>query len=197
MTIRTARAEDAAALLEIYAYYVKETAVTFDYEVPDLESFRTRMLRTLQTYPYLVAEDGGRLIGYAYAGTFKDRAAYDWCVESTVYVSKKERRKGTGRLLMDALEEILARQHVLNVNACIGIPREDEDPYLTFDSVRFHEGRGYRPVGTFHDCGYKFGRWYHMVWMEKMLGDHMSPQPGLIPFPDLKTEGEIVFYGER
>ncbi|MCR5255487.1 MAG: GNAT family N-acetyltransferase [Acetatifactor sp.] len=186
MLIRTATSEDADKLLNIYSYYVLNTAITFEYEVPSLEEFKGRIENTLKKYPYLVAEENGQILGYAYAGAFKGRAAYDWSVETSIYVSKDARRNHIGSALLDRLEETLKKQNILNVNACIGVPREEEDEYLTFDSVRFHEKKGYKAVGTFHECGYKFDRWYNMIWMEKMIGEHLSPQPPIVPFPELK-----------
>ncbi|MBQ1922884.1 MAG: GNAT family N-acetyltransferase [Lachnospiraceae bacterium] len=187
--IRKVTPEDAEAILEIYAWYVRETAITFEYRVPSLEEFRRRIEATLEKYPYLAAEEDGRILAYAYAGPFKGRAAYDWSVETTIYADKDARRKGIGRRLLAALESSLARQGILNAYACIGVPRDTEDEYLTFDSVRFHEKMGYCLAGTFHSCGCKFGRWYSMVWMEKMLGDHTSHQAPVIPFPELDPEG--------
>ena len=189
--IRTACPEDAGALLNIYAYYVRETAVTFEYEVPSLEEFRGRMERTLSRYPYLVAMQEDRILGYACAGPIKERDAYDWSVETTIYLDRDARRAGIGSLLLDELEHLLKRQGILNVYACIGIPREEGDPYLTFDSMRFHEKKGYHLAGTFRSCGSKFGRWYDMIWMEKTLGDHKGQPAPLIPFPDLETFEEV------
>ena len=125
--IRTACPEDAGALLNIYAYYVRETAVNFEYEVPSLEEFRGRMERTLSRYPYLVAMQEDRILGYACAGPFKERDAYDWSVETTIYLDRDARREGIGSLLLDELEPLLKRQGILNVYACIGIPREDQE----------------------------------------------------------------------
>lgn len=106
-----------------------------------------------------MAEEDGNIVGYAYVSPFKERAAYDWSVETSIYVDMIQKRKGIGRLLYDRLEEILKKQGILNVNACIGYPQID-DEYLTKDSVYFHEKLGYHMVGTFHQCGYKFGCWY-------------------------------------
>ena len=89
--------------------------------------------------------------------------------------------------LYEELENILKQQGILNVNACIAYPQA-EDEYLTKDSVLFHEKLGYTMVGTFHQCGYKFHRWYDMVWMEKFIGEHRENQPDIIPFPELKME---------
>ena len=176
MKIRFAQPEDAAALLAIYKPYVEKTAVTFEYDVPTVEEFRARIRKTLQKYPYLVAEDGDRALGYAYAGPFIGRAAADWAVEVSIYVDRDCRGKGAGRALYEALETLLGEMGILNLNASIAVP-EEEDEYLSCDSLRFHARLGYAQVGQFHRCGYKFGRWYHLAWMEKHIGEHLSPQP--------------------
>lgn len=182
--IRTASEADAEQLLKIYRPYVENTAITFEYEVPSVEEFAGRIQNTLKRYPYLVAETGEGVVGYAYVSAFKERAAYDWSVETSIYVSTDKKQLGIGRQLYEALEKILNKQGILNVNACIAYPKE-EDEHLTLDSVHFHEKLGYQMVGRFHDSGYKFNRWYDMVWMEKMIGEHLENQPGIILFPDL------------
>lgn len=182
LTIRPAAPEDAAALLAVYAPYVERTAITFEYDVPTLADFTGRIARTLARYPYLAAERGGEIVGYAYAGPFKERAAYDWAVETTVYVREDQRRRGVGGALYRALERCLAAQGVLNLNACIACP-EEADEYLTWDSVEFHTRLGYRLVGEFYGCGCKFGRWYNMVWMEKHIGAHLPDPAPVRPFP--------------
>jgi len=173
MEIRAARPEDAAALLGIYAPYVEKTAITFEYEVPTEEEFRQRIATISRGYPYLIAEEDGHVVGYAYASAFKERAAYQWAVETSIYVEEQAKRKGIGRQLHDALEEALKARGILNMNACISYI-EPEDEYLTLDSVRFHERMGYQEVAHFHLCGRKFGRWYDMVWMEKLIGEHSA-----------------------
>ena len=182
--IRIAVIEDAAELLEIYTYYVNNTAITFEYAVPCREEFEKRISSTLEKYPYLVAEFDGKIAGYAYAGEFKTRAAYMWNVETSIYVHKDYRHMGIGKALYEALEERLKAQNILNMNACIAYPVQ-EDEYLTKDSVRFHEKLGYSLVGEFHHSGYKFNRWYNMVWMEKSIGEHVENQPQVIWFKDL------------
>ena len=182
--IQPASPADAAGLLAIYAPYVEHTAVTFEYEVPTLAEFTGRMERALETFPYLKAVENGRILGYAYAGPFHPRAAYAWAVETTVYLDPAARRRGVGRQLYTVLERALAAQNVLNLNACIAYPAR-EDEYLTLDSVLFHQKMGYPMAGRFHECGRKFGRWYDMVWMEKMLGPHKPDQPDVVPFPQV------------
>lgn len=173
MNIRDCKPEDAKALLEIYKPYVEDTAITFEYDVPTLKEFQHRISETQKRFPYLVAEDDGEVLGYAYASPFKDRAAYDWAIETSIYVSLGHHREGIGALLHQHLEERLKAQGILNMNACIAYI-DPEDEYLTQGSVRFHEHLGYKLCAHFHKCGYKFGRWYDMVWMEKLIGDHIN-----------------------
>lgn len=189
-TIRVAKIEDAGELLAIYAPYVKNTAISFEYDVPSLEEFQGRMKNILQKYPYLVAERNGEIVGYTYAGAFKQRAAYNWDVETTIYVKQNHSKSGIGRQLYAALEEALSRQNILNLNACIGYP-ETEDEYLTKNSVQFHEHLGFRMVGEFKKCGYKFNRWYNMVWMEKHIGEHVENPCSVRTFNEI--EGELHF----
>ena len=186
-TIRVATIDDAQELLNIYAPYVMKTAITFEYDVPGIREFEARIADTQEKYPYLVAEYDGEILGYACTHAFHERAAYGWSVETTIYLREDKTRLGIGGMLYEALERISRAQNILNMNACIGYP-ETEDEHLTLNSVRFHEHMGYRMVGTFHNCGYKFDNWYHMVWMEKIIGKHGSPPPPVIPFSDLDTE---------
>lgn len=185
--IREVTPKDAAALVEIYAPYVRETAVTFEYDVPSVAAFSGRIEWVLEKFPYLVAENDGEIVGYAYAGAFHPRAAYQWCAEMSVYVKQNARRMGVGRMLYDAMEAILRMQRLTNVEACIAVPSAP-DAHLTMDSVRFHEKMGYRMVGTFHQCGYKFDTWYDMVWMEKHIGEHTHPQPPVLRFDEIREE---------
>lgn len=175
--IRMAVPEDAAALLAIYAPYVTDTAITFEYAVPSLEEFTNRLTSILEKYPYLVAEQEGRILGYAYASTFKGRAAYDWSVETSIYIDMEYRGGGIGTALYEALETMLIKQNILNSYACIAYPNPE--------SIRFHETLGYRTIGHFTKCGFKLGTWYDMIWMEKMLGSHEAEPKAVIPAPDL------------
>ena len=176
LRVRDASLENAPQILDIYAYYVKNTAITFEYDVPSLPAFRERMRHIMQRYPYLVAQRDGALLGYAYAAPFNGRPACDWCCELTIYVAHGSHRCGIGRLLYTALEQALREMGICNLYACIACP-EQEDAYLSRNSADFHEHLGFREIGMFRSCGYKFGRWYHMIWMEKIIARHDPAQP--------------------
>lgn len=188
ITIRNASLADAPRILEIYAWYVEHTVITFEYDVPSLEEFEGRMRRTMQKYPYLVIERDGRVEGYAYAGSFVGRAAYDWACELTIYLDPEARKRGLGRTLYEAMERALGAMGVLNLYACIGYPREGDDEYLSSNSADFHAHLGFEKIGTFTACGYKFGRWYDMIWMEKIIGQHRAGQANIVPFTDVKMD---------
>ena len=177
MNIRIAELEDAPALVEIYTPYVRDTAITFEYEVPTTREFSDRIRHTLEKYPYLVAEEEGCILGYAYASAFKVRAAYAWSVETSLYVRHDLRRQGLGSALHRALEEQLRRQHVCNLCACITYPNPA--------SIAFHERQGYQLTAHFHRSGFKLGAWHDMVWMERELCPHTIPPLPFIPFSQL------------
>lgn len=169
--IRQATPEDAQRLVEIYGYYVANTAISFEYEVPSLEEFRSRIENTLEAFPYLVVEEDGKIWGYAYASKFAERAAYAHSAELSIYLDREAKGRGYGRALYEALERDLKEQGILNLYAHVADPiREDE--YLTRNSEHFHQHMGFTTVGTFHQCGQKFGRWYNILCMEKFIGEH-------------------------
>ncbi|MDS1369375.1 N-acetyltransferase family protein [Streptococcus suis] len=159
--IRSARIEDSADLVAIYAPYVEKTAITFETEVPTVEAFASRIEKTLEKFPYLVAVEEGKIVGYAYASTYYARAAYDWTVEFSVYVQKEARGKGIGNLLYTALEEELTARGFKNFLACIALPNPA--------SIALHEKKGYQQVAHFKKVGYKFGTWHDIVWLQKSL----------------------------
>ena len=168
MTVRDARPEDAAKLLAVYAPYVLDTAVSFEYKVPSVSEFAERIRKTQERYPYLVCEKAGRIIGYVYAGSYSPRDAYNWTVTTSIYVDHECRRNGAGALLYRALEEKLRERGIVTLLAGIGYC-EEEDEYLTHDSVRFHEKEGYEQVAWMKGVGKKFDRWYDLLWMEKKI----------------------------
>lgn len=187
ITIALACIEDAKQLLEIYSYYVDHTAITFEYEVPSLVEFQERIRNTLTKFPYLVAKKGDKILGYAYASAFHERKAYQWCVETSIYINKDIRQQGIGKKLYLVLEEILKAQNFTNLNACIAVT-DQESLYLDDQSQKFHEHMGYHFVGRFHQCGYKFNCWFDMIWMEKAIHDHTSKQKDILSFDCVKTQ---------
>ena len=184
ITVRNAKLSDAPRILEIYTYYVENTVITFEYDVPSLEEFENRMRDIMKKYPYLVIERDGKIEGYAYAHAFVGRAAYDWSSELTIYLDPNARKGGLGRRLYEELADRLKKMGILNLYACIGYPRGGDDEYLSTNSADFHAHLGFEKIGTFTACGYKFGRWYDMIWMEKMLGEHTESPASVIPFSE-------------
>lgn len=124
VTIRQARLEDAERILEIYDYYVRNTAITFEYETPDIAEFKERMEFIMKKYPYLVVLKNGQIVGYAYAGPFVGRAAYDWSCEMTVYLEHNVSKCGLGRMIYESLENELSQMGILNLYACIAYPKK-------------------------------------------------------------------------
>lgn len=177
MLIRIATLKDAPALQKIYAPYVEQTPITFEYEVPSTEEFAKRMAAILPNYPYLVAEENGEILGYAYASAFKSRAAYAWSVETSIYIKMGVHKQGIGTALYQELETQLAKQHICNLCACIAYPNPP--------SIAFHERFGYKTIAHFNRSGYKQGAWHDMIWMEKELCPHTIPPLPFIPYSQL------------
>lgn len=178
---------DAATLREIYLPYVRTTAVTFELEDPALEDFTERVRKTLERYPYIVAVEEGEIVGYAYASAFRPRAAYLHSIETSIYMRMDYRGKGVGRRLYETLAKLLVLQNVFNMEACIA-HCDPADEYVPATSRLFHERLGFKLVGKFNKCAHKFGRWYDMIWMERILGDHIAdPQP-FLPLPQVDPE---------
>lgn len=185
--IRSAELSDAPRLSEIYRYYVENTAISFEYAAPSAAEFAARMENIMKKYPYLAAESDGVIVGYAYANAFHERAAYGWAAELTVYVDRNCRGSGCGRRLYEAMEKELKKMGVLNLYALVVYP-EEEDEYLTKNSLNFHKHMGFAEIGHQHSCGQKFGRWYDMTVVEKLIGEHIPDAPAVISYPDLKLK---------
>jgi len=188
MILRTVTPADAQALLDIYAPYVQTTAISFEYEPPTVAEFVGRIKEVLTCFPYLAAEEDGKILGYAYAHPYGVRKAYSWSVELSIYLAPDSRGKGIGRRLYEAMEVLLKAQNITNLYVLVaGVEVEDE--YLTHDSLKFHTAMGYTTVGKLHKAGYKFGRWYDMITMEKFIADHPEhTQPSVVPCHELSDE---------
>ena len=167
--IREVRISDAERLAEIYSYYVRNTAVSFEYKAPSAVEFEERIKKVNEKkYPYLACTENGRIVGYAYASAYSDRSAYAWTATSSIYVDKEYRRQGIGTLLYEELEMRLREQGI--VNLLVGAAYcEKEDEYLTHDSYKFHTQKGFEKVAHMKSIGKKFDRWYDLIWMQKRL----------------------------
>lgn len=166
--IRDVRPDDAARLVEIYAPYITDTAVSFEYNVPSVQEFTDRINSITRQYPYLVCERDGRIVGYVYASAYNTREAYNWTVATSIYVDRDERRSGIGSALYAGLEKRLKEMGIINLLAGVAYI-DEEDEYLTHDSIKFHLREGYARVADMKKVGKKFDRWYDLVWMQKTL----------------------------
>ena len=171
LTIRFATPADAEALVAIYAPYILKTAITYEYEIPSTAEFAHRIETYSAKYPYLVAELDGTPVGYAYACPLGSRPAFDWSVETAIYIREDCKGLGIGKALYEKLEAILRSIGIRTMTAAVASV-EHEDPYLTNASIAFHLRMGFTPVGTFHNAGCKFGRWYDLTWLEKAIGEY-------------------------
>lgn len=164
--VRAAAPQDAVRLLEIYTPFVISedsslSNVSFELETPSLEEFRQRIVDISTKFPYLVAQVGDELWGYVYCHPYRERLAYQWSVEVTIYLAPVGQGKGLGRVLYEAMEEILRLQGITMAYSCITLGNEH--------SIKMHEALGYRLIGTFSKSGYKNGQWLDTVWLEKAL----------------------------
>jgi len=178
-TIRVARPSDAAAVAAIYAPIVAHTAISFEVDPPSPQEMARRIAATLPTHPWLVAERAGHIIGYAYAGAHRDRAAYRWSVDMTAYVEASARRGGVGRALYESLIALLRRQGFHAAFAGIALPNPA--------SVRLHEAVGFKPVGIYKEVGFKQGAWRDVGWWRLALSDDAGFPREPVAFADLKT----------
>jgi L-amino acid N-acyltransferase YncA len=183
--IRLASPSDAKGILDIYGPYVRDTSLTFETEMPTIEAFGERIAAYLNYCPWLVCEIDGRIAGYAYANRYRERAGYQWCVESSVYVHDDFLRRvpvradtpqggGVGTALYAALFEILKRQGFFNVYAVINLPNDR--------SVAFHEHMGFEYFATYKNVGYKLGKWKNVGWWQLILNEYIDNPPPPVPF---------------
>lgn len=176
MSIRIATEQDLPQILSVYAPYVEQTTVSFEYEVPSPDAFRQRFLNITARFPWLVWEENSRILGYAYACAPFERAAYQWCAEPSIYLRQDVRGKGIGRKLYAALEEIL-RQQGFRLSYAIITSENDA-------SLAFHSRMGYSHLAFFSDCAWKHGRLLGITWMQKQLNSAEITMNPPVPFPD-------------
>ena len=175
MSIRIAAETDLPQILAIYGPYVENTTISFEYDVHTMEAFRERFLGITKQFPWLVWEEEGQILGYAYACAPFERAAYRWCAEPSIYLLPQAQGKGIGRKLYEALHEILIAQGYRLSYAIITSENEA--------SLAFHRSMGYTETAQFPGCGYKFGKVLGVTWMEKTLVSVDTPRKEPIPFP--------------
>jgi len=168
--IRIATSEDAVSVLDIYAPYIEKTSYTFETEVPHIDAFKKRIDLYLKNWPWLVCDVNGTVAGYAYGTKYRERVAYQWSVESSVYVHDDYQKKGIARALYSALIAIFKLQGFRNLYAVINLPNDK--------SVTFHEKLGFEYFATYRSVGYKLGKWKDVGWWQLNLNDYsMEPPP--------------------
>ena len=184
--IRLATESDVPEMLAIYAPYILTTTYTFEYEVPTQETFLGRFRAITAQFPWLVWEEDGTILGYAYGSLPFERAAYAWCAEDSLYLRPEAKRRGIGKKLLQCLEKFLELQGYRKVYAIITAENTV--------SLDFHRKNGYLCTATFPNCGYKFGRWLGVTWMEKELP--FVPFSGIFPmtFPALMQTDEKILH---
>jgi L-amino acid N-acyltransferase YncA len=168
--IREANRTDGAAILDIYGPVVANTAISFEVDIPTVEEIADRIKQTTRNYPWLVLELDQQIAGYAYAGQHRERAAYRWSVDVSVYVHEAHRQKGVGKALYTSLFAALKLLGYVNMFAGIALPNPG--------SVGLHESMGFEPVGVYRSVGYKLGAWWDVGWWQRGLCPHVDqPEP--------------------
>jgi L-amino acid N-acyltransferase YncA len=178
--IRLATLNDMEQILEIYAPYVQTTNISFETIVPSKEEMKRRIDSTLKSNPWIVFEEGQSILGYAYASKHRERAAYKWAVDSSIYVRQDSRGRGIGKILYKELFSILRLQGYCNVYAGICLPNDS--------SVGIHESFGFKKIAHFNKVGYKFGQWHDVGWWELFLEQHKSEPSEPIPINQIYNE---------
>ena len=177
--IRTVQLSDVEAILKVYAPFITDTCISFEYVVPSVEEFAQRIASISAEYPYVVLEEDGEIVGYAYSHRYLERVAYSWDVEVTIYLAPKVQGKGLGVILYDALEKLMALQNIKNLYSCI-----------TGDnvhSIEMHRSMGYELIGTFPKAGFKHDRWLDVVWMAKTIGEKENAPLPFAPFAEVEA----------
>lgn len=177
--IRFARREDGPALLRVYAQYI-DTAVSFEYALPTEEEFLLRIENIQASYPYLVCEEEGRIVGYAYAHRYQTRDAYQWNAELSVYIDRAYTSRGLGRRLYQTILEMLKLQGVKTVYGIVTMPNEK--------SEKLHLSMGFARIGTYHKTGYKCGQWHDVALFEKSIGTYEADPHPFLPIRQVEEE---------
>lgn len=187
--IRIATENDAVGVLSIYQPYIENTSFTFETEVPSLNSFKERINTYLITFPWLVCEIDGMIAGYAYGGKHRERTAYQWCVESSIYIHDDFQKSGIGRALYSALIEIFRKQGFRNVYAVINLPNDR--------SVQFHENCGFEYFATYEKVGCKLGKWKNVGWWRLSINEYGDEPAAPIKFSELNKDFLPTLFAEK
>ena len=187
--LRLAKPADSGDILAIYAPYIEKTSFTFETDVPSPEAFAERISSYLESWPWLVCEVDGVIAGYAYAARYRERVAYQWSVESSVYIHDDHQRKGIARILYSALFKILKRQGFRNVYAVINLPNEK--------SVAFHESLGFSYFATYEQVGYKLGHWKNVGWWRLIVNEFGQEPAAPVLFSLLDKEFLLSLFKQQ
>jgi L-amino acid N-acyltransferase YncA len=182
--IRNIEISDAAAIRDIYAPFVSDTAISFEAEPPDVATMEQRIRELQDKYPWLVFETDGKVLGYAYASPHRTRHAYQWCVDVSVYIDPSAWKCGVGSALYLSLFEILRRQGYINAYAGITLPNPG--------SVGLHKSVGFETIGIYSRIGFKFGQWHDVIWLQLRLQDAPVPIPNPLPAKDFVSSEDIA-----
>ncbi len=177
MKIRLVKPQDCKQILNIYAQYIN-TSITFEYELPSEEDFAKRIDEISETYPYLVLEENEKILGYTYARRLRERAAYQWIAELSIYLDQNITSKGYGRILYEKLIKILKMQGIKTVYGCVTMPNEK--------SEKLHEKLGFKKVGVFSKAGYKNEKWIDIAWFEKNISTCELNPKDIVSIKNLK-----------
>lgn len=180
MIFRIATENDTAEILDIFAYYVTDTNYCFEWEIPTFDDFKQRIIEILKKYPYIVAVDNGKIIGFGYANTHIARTSYDWNATLTIYLDKNVVGKGLGSAMLLKLTSILHTQNVVNIYSCITCDN--------VSSIAFHKRHGFSRIAEFTNSGYKFNRWHDMCFYAKQIGEYDNEMCNFVNFSDLDND---------
>ena len=187
--IRIATENDAEGILSIYQPYIENTSFTFETETPSLDAFKERINTYLISFPWLVCEINGIIAGYTYGGKHRERTAYQWCVESSIYIHDDFQKHGIGKALYSALIEILSKQGFRNVYAVINLPNDR--------SVQFHENCGFEYFATYEKVGYKLGKWKNVGWWKLSVNEYGDEPAPPIKFSELNKDFLPALFAEK
>jgi L-amino acid N-acyltransferase YncA len=178
--MRMANENDAEEILRVYAPYINDTVITFEYEIPTINEFKNRIRKISLDYPYLVCTLDEKIIGYAYSYRYKERAAYQWNVELSVYIDNSYLHCGIGKALYSALIEISKLQNIQNIYGGVTYPNKN--------SEKLHEYFSFKKLGVYHNTGYKFGKWHDVTWFEKSVDEYYGEPRPLLSIKDIDEE---------